>query len=126
MSLPYYKIFPAVLVGNYQIQTMPYDMQGIFYQLCIVQLWLHEGQIPDNPSYLAPLLKLSESQWDIIRQEFLDRGLIQIIDGCVTDAALREKWVRARNYSDEQSAKRLAAIQAKKERDLLKKDNKNR
>jgi hypothetical protein len=126
MSLPYYKYFPAEDLGNYKIMSLPHDALGVWYLLTICHLWQHQGRIPDDPDYIAPLLKLTTGIWNTHRAEFLKRGLIQVIDGCITVAALRDKWLKAQAYSEDQTDKRNRAIAAKKQADLLRKGNKIR
>jgi hypothetical protein len=119
MSLPYYKIFPSEELGNYQIMTLSHEALGVWYLLRVCHLWQHQGRIPDDPDYISPLLRLASDKWLKYRQDFLDRGLIQVIDNCLTISSLREKWLNAKQYSEDQSAKRREAIRVKK----MKKNN---
>lgn len=121
MSLPYYKIFPADHLGNYNEMSMTDEQLGCYYRLVILQMWQHQGHITDDPQYIAPLLRMTPEAWEKRRREFLDRGLIQTIDGKITDAALRMRWVDAREYSETQSSKRKGTLQKRRERELLRK-----
>jgi uncharacterized protein YdaU (DUF1376 family) len=126
MSLPYYKRFPAEDLGNYQIMSLSHDALGVWYLLAECHLWQHQARIPDDPDYIAPLLKLTTEAWSTLRAEFLKRGLIQVIDECITVASLREKWVQAKNYSEDQADKRNKAIAAKKQANIIKKGKNSR
>lgn len=126
MSLPYYKFFPGEDLGNYQIMSLPHDALGVWYLLRICHLWQHKGRISDDPVYISGMLRLTVDQWEAYRALFLHRGMVQIIDGCVTVAAVREKWLAAEAYSEGQRDKRLKAIAAANERKVLKKGKKNR
>lgn len=121
MSLPYFKFHPSDDLGNYKLMTLSHEMLGVWYLLRICQLWPHQGMIPDDTAYIAPLLRLSNEAWENCRTEFLKRGLIQTIDGCITIAYLRDQWVKAQTYSEVQRAKQLEVEQKKRETKVLKK-----
>ena len=126
MSLPYYKFYPAEDLGNYQIMTLSHESLGVWYLLRCCQLWQHGGWIPDDPHYIAPILRLSPEKWIECRQTFLSRGLIQVIDNHITIASFRRQWEDAKTYMEGQRAKRLEVIKMKKEQEILKKANKKR
>jgi len=120
MSLPYFKFHPAVEHGNYQIMSLDHAALGVWYLLRMIHLWPHQGRIPDDANFIAPLLKLDVCKWEEYRAEFLKRGMVQIIDGCVTIAAFREQWEGAAEYSEMRSANRKAVLQKNREKKLLK------
>ena len=126
MSLPYYKFFPAETLGNYQIMSLPHDAIGVWFTLGVCQLWQHQGRIADDPVYISTLLKLTVEQWISYRALFLERLMIQIIDGCVTDSALREKWKNAEKISETRSANRLLVLEEKRQKKLLKSGKKTK
>lgn len=121
MSLPYYKFHPSDDLGNYQLMSLPHEALGVWYLFRVCQLWPHQGRIPDDPQYIAPLLRLSEIKWSGYRELFLKRGLIQVIDDHITIAAFREQWEKAQNYTDLQRSNKIESDRIKKERKILKK-----
>jgi len=126
MSLPYYKFHPSDELGNYKIMNLPHDTLGVWYLFRICHLWQHQARLPDDPQYVAPLLKLTEERWLECRNLFLERGLIQVIDEHITIASFREQWEQAQTYTEGQRANRLETIRKKKERDILKKSKNNK
>lgn len=126
MSLPYFKFRPADELGNYQIMTLSLEAMGVWYLFRICQLWQHQGRIPDDSQYIAPMVKITVDQWQEYRQSFLDRGLIQIIDGCITIAAFRDQWVGATEYTDLQRSNQLETQRLKREARILGKNKRKR
>lgn len=122
MSLPYFKFYPTEELGNYQIMTLSHEMLGVWYLLRMCQLWQHQGRIPDDPDYIAPVLRLSSEKWITCRDAFVSRGLIQIIDGHVTIATIRKQWEDAQTYMEGQRSKRLEVLKQKREQAVIKKD----
>jgi len=119
MSLPYYKMFPAEHLGNYYEMSLPYEYLGIYYKLCTLQMWQHQGRIPDDPQYICSLLSITADKWEECRATFLKRNLVQVIDIHLTDARMRDKWCNAKEYSEEQGNKRKGQLQKRRERQIL-------
>lgn len=119
MSLPYYKLNPSEEIGNYQIMSLDHAAMGVWYLLRVCHLWQHQGRIPDDDGYISGLLRLGTEEWRAYREMFIKRGLIQVIDGCITIQAFREQWLNATAYVENQRADQIANQLAKRQAKIL-------
>jgi uncharacterized protein YdaU (DUF1376 family) len=117
MSLPYYKLHPSKLAGNYHLNKLPPIDFGIFCKLFLIHAWFHEGKLPDDDEYLASLASIPVTQWKQTKETLLSKGIVLWVDDHLIYADMDCQYRGAVAYSEVR--KKARAMRTEKQKQQL-------
>lgn len=93
--MPYFSIVPQNAAQDPTFQTLTPAEQGQFFRLVVYVLAPGCGGADDFPVGIARTLRISVSEWETLRQRYIDTGLLtlDVENGKLVQLGLREQYL---------------------------------
>lgn len=103
MSLPYYKRFPRDFFEG--TIGMSFEEKSA-YGLLLDVIYMRDGNLPDDPRYIAGLLGCSVRKWNAIKDKLIIAGKIELKDGIISNLRADNLIEERRSYRDKKAENR--------------------
>lgn len=113
-GLPYYKAYPRDFIEG--TIGMPFELKGA-YRLILDLIYMQGGDLPDDARYISGLLGCTVRKWNLLREQLLESGKIQVNGECLTNYRAVSELETLAKLQDKQ---RENGSQPKKNKDLAK------
>lgn len=99
-GLPYYKRYPRDFMEG--AAGMSFEIKGA-YAIILDLIYLHGGELPDDPRYIAGQLSLSVRKWNSIKNQLVESGKISVTGDFLTNYRSIIELESLRKYQDKQA-----------------------
>ncbi len=96
-ALPYYKRFPRDFVEG--TIGMKLEIKGA-YSIILDLIYMRNGQLPDDPQYIAGVLGCSVRKWNSIRETLVEMGKIKAENDIISNLRADYLLEETRKYRD--------------------------
>lgn len=108
--LPYYKRYPRDLIEG--TVNMPFE-EKCAYAFLLDLIYVHEGNLPDDPRWIAGQLNVSVRKWKSLRSALIERGKIQVSGEFLTNYRAIIELESLGKFQDKQSRNRSGSSKNK-------------
>ena len=101
-GLPYYKRYPRDFIEG--TIGMSFELKTT-YSFILDLIYIQGGKLPDDSRYISGLLNCSVRKWNLLREQLIELGKIEIIGEFLTNYRALSEVESLRKYSEQQAEK---------------------
>lgn len=105
-GLPYYKAYPRDFIEG--TVGMPFELKGA-YRLLLDLIYMHGGDLPDEPRYISGLLGMSVRKWKDVRDRLIEAGKITSKGTSISNERADKELEISRLSRDKQRENRIGS-----------------
>ena len=84
------------LAGTMELSA---EQRGVFITLCALY-WSKSARVPENDQWLAGMCSMSVRKWKIVKQQLIDLGKIEVVDGFIYQERAEIEYENATNIKE--------------------------